>query len=65
MMILQIMEIELIALDRPISDFISPVNAGTAEPMGLNTNYRCRRTKAQVMSAQIKTDPMLYQKSYL
>ena len=31
-----IMEIELIALDSPTSPFNSPVNAGTAEPIGEN-----------------------------
>ena len=37
-MILQIMAIELMALDRPTSDFISPVKAGMAVPNGLKTN---------------------------
>ena len=36
-MILHMMEMELIALERPTSDFISPVKAGTAVPTGLKT----------------------------
>ena len=33
---LMMMEMELMALDRPTSPFISPVKPGTAEPIGLN-----------------------------
>ena len=32
------MDTELAALERPTSDFISLVNAGTADPIGLNTS---------------------------
>jgi hypothetical protein len=35
--ILQTIEIELMALERPTSPFRSPVNAGAAEAIGLNT----------------------------
>ena len=51
--ILQIIEIEFIAADRPTSPFNSSVKAGTAEPIGLNAS-KIKATLASYSNGRLK-----------
>ena len=56
---LQMMLMELMALDRPTSDFSSPVKAGAAEAMGLNTRIT-RACRTSSWKGSIAPDKVMY-----